>query len=318
MKLNPDDQFNFSENSVRAILKPYTLSLITFEAAKSGIENTTLLVNTDKGKFVLRVYRQNKKTDVAIQEEIRFTNFLAQNTLPVAKIIASSQHEYLTHTTVDNLNWQVILMDYMPGVHAESYSLPLIGSMASIQAKMHLLSESYEYDKQILPRLEELRETVIIKKIARDESLDSRLIAFLERAESYVLVLPRELPTGVCHMDYSKGNVLVDDNAKVAAVLDFDDMEIAPYAVCLGFSLYHLRHGNSDRSEQEEYLKHYKATRKLNKLEESILPSVALFRHYFIGSLQIFHQHRTEEDIVNYLEIEEDLMQQTRNADLSS
>lgn len=138
MKLNPDDQFNANKKSVQAVLERYALELVSFVAAKSGVENTTLLVGTDKGKFALRIYRQNKKSDAAIQEEIRFTNFLVQNKLPIPKIIPTSQKEYLTHTSVDNLHWQVILMEYAAGVHAKHYSMPLINSMATTQAQMHL------------------------------------------------------------------------------------------------------------------------------------------------------------------------------------
>ncbi|MGB4967359.1 MAG: phosphotransferase [Candidatus Saccharimonadales bacterium] len=317
MKLNPDDQFYPTKDTVREILKPYALKLATFEPAKSGIENITLIVDTDKGKFVLRVYRQNKKTDTAILEETKFTNFLAKNRLPVPGIITNQEHKYLSHTSIGNVSWQVIVMEYMPGVHAERYSLPLIQSMADTQARVHLLSESYDYDEQILRKLEELRETIIIKQIVRDKSLDDRLHSFLNRAESYVLSLPSILPAGICHMDYSKGNILVNSNDTVAAVLDFDDMEVAPYAVCLGFSLYHLLHGGSTKSEQEEYLRRYKAIRKLTKAEERILLDVALFRHYFISSLAIFHEHRTEEDIVRYLEIEEELTKRGNNSLLS-
>lgn len=314
MKLNPDDQFYPTKDSVKTVLKPYALSLITFEPAKSGIENSTLLVDTDKGTFVLRVYRQNKKTDTAIQEEIKFTNFLAENKLPVPGIIASQEHEYLTHSSIHNVSWQVIVMEYMPGIHAEEYTLPLIQSMADIQARIHSLSESYEYDEQVLPRLKQLQETVIIKQIVMDNSLDDRLIGFLERAKNYILALPNTLPAGICHMDYSRGNILVDNTNAVAAVLDFDDMAVAPYAVCLGFSLYHLRHGHSTKSEQDEYIKCYKAIRELTKTEENILPSVTLFRHYFISSLAIFHKRRSEEDIVNYLEIEKELIQQAKDS----
>lgn len=311
MKLNPADQFNANKKSVAAVLEHYALRLISFETAKSGIENTTLIVDTSKGKFVVRIYRQNKKSDVAINEENKFTQYLAQASVPTPKIIPNLLQKYLTHIFVDDLRWQVILMEYMAGVHAKHYSMPLINSMATIQAKMHSVGEDYKYGgEKDLNRLSELRETVIIKKIIKDASLDSRLLAFLKRAEHYVLPLPSALPTGICHLDYSKDNVLINDKDEVIAVLDFDDMEIAPYAVCLGFALYHLRYGNANKTEQEEYLKQYKTVRDLSKLEESILPGVELFRHYFLGSLQIFHQHRTEEDILNYLEVEQDLLQQ--------
>jgi len=317
MKLNPQDQFNANKKTVEIALDQYALSLVSFEAAKSGIENTTILVDTDKGRFVLRAYRQNKKTDRAIEEEIRFTQYLAQNNLPVPNVQPNTSNQHLTHITVDDLQWQLVLMEYMAGTHAPHYSMPLIKDMACIQAKLHLLSEQYDFEPNDLPLLTELRETVIVKQIAK-EGLDIRLAGFIERAEQYIVALPFEIPNGVCHLDYSKGNVLVDDDSKVSAVLDFDDMEAAPYAVCLGFALYHLRHGGCSKEEQTEYLNQYKAIRELSEAEAALVPSVELFRHYFIGSLQIFHHHRSEADTVNYLDIESDLLRQVQMASSES
>jgi len=311
MKLNPEDQYYADENSIQAVLCQYGLELVCFEAAKSGIENTTLFVDTNKGKFVLRMYRQNKKADEVIKEEIRFTNLLAQRALPVPKIVPNTQREFLNYATVGGLRWQWVLMEYMAGEHPEFYSHPLINSMATVQAQMHKLSAEYDYSNEFLPRLTELRETVFINKIDRNDGLDSRLVDFLERAEAFVLPLPLDLPTGICHLDFSKGNVLVDHDA-VAAVLDFDDMQVAPYAVCLGFSLYHLREGNCSVAEQEEYVHQYRTIRKLSELEKSILPGVMLFRHYFISSLRIFRQRCAEEDIIKYLEIEQDLVKKAQ------
>ena len=256
MKLNPKDQFNASESNVREALMRYGLELTSFEPAKTGIENTTLLVKTGRGGFVLRIFRQNKKTDALIDEEIRFTNFLGQNKLPVPAIISNVEEQYLTHLKLDSLQWQMILMEQMTGVHAEHYLMPLIESMAHIQAKMHTLSESYKYNDESFPMLRELRETVIIKQIVK-EGIDERLLAFLSRAENYVLQLSHKLPSGICHLDYSKGNVLVDDSSNVSAILDFDDMEAAPYAICLGFALYHLILGGASKDERQEYLRQY-------------------------------------------------------------
>jgi hypothetical protein len=42
MKLNPDDQFYPTKDSVREVLKSYALTLATFKPAKSGIKNITL------------------------------------------------------------------------------------------------------------------------------------------------------------------------------------------------------------------------------------------------------------------------------------
>lgn len=302
MKLNPDDQFSATDKSLREILTSYSLRLVSFEAAKSGIENTTLIVSTDKGKFVMRIYRQKNKSNAAIQQEIDFTTYLTKNALPVPLIIANNNKEMLTTTKIGGVEWQVILMEYLAGHHSKTYTPLLIQNMAKAQARMHILSERYA---KISPHTTSKLDLVkIVQRVNTAEALDERLASFLKRAEKYTLTLPDELSWGFCHLDYSKDNLLIDNIDKIVGILDFDDMESAPYAVCLGFALYHLRYGKASRNDEDDYLANYQAVRNISSLEKSILPSVELFRHYFISSLQIMHQHRSEEDIKYYLEIE--------------
>ena len=89
-KLNPENLLVPSQKNVRAILAHYHLPLTRFEHVTHGIENLTLLVWSERKKYVLRVYPQKKKNDADILLELDIMSHLRKNGLPLPAIISSS------------------------------------------------------------------------------------------------------------------------------------------------------------------------------------------------------------------------------------
>ncbi len=77
-----------------------------------------------------------------------------------------------------------------------------------------------------------------------------------------------DLLTGPVHLDFDAGNVLENDG-KVAAILDFDDLAFAPLAACLGNTLWHV-FVEADSTKMAKYLKSYVAHRKLSIVFQDI------------------------------------------------
>ncbi len=63
-KLSPENLFVPSQKNVRSILARYNLPLTRFLHATHGIENLTLLVWSQRKKYVLRIYPQKKKSRI--------------------------------------------------------------------------------------------------------------------------------------------------------------------------------------------------------------------------------------------------------------
>lgn len=79
-KLFPERHPQITPAFTEAFLKAYDRQVISYELAKSGIENTTLIIKTPKDQVVLRIYRQNKKSLQEMQTEIDFMQFLRGHT----------------------------------------------------------------------------------------------------------------------------------------------------------------------------------------------------------------------------------------------
>jgi Ser/Thr protein kinase RdoA (MazF antagonist) len=150
-----------------------------------------------------------------------------------------------------------------------------------------------------------LKEEYFIKQINLRRLEDDRLRSFLERASNYTLSLDNALPKGLCHLDYDTDNLLAK-NSSVLAVLDFDDLAIAPFIVCLAYTLWHVY---TEKSEDAawEYLRYYETFRQISDLERGYIKPIMLFRHYVISAVKVLNNHTLESDIEKYLDIEKQL-----------
>lgn len=305
MKLEPEKQFKADFESVALLLRAYALELQSYTAAMSGIENTTLIATTTTAKYVVRIYRLGKKSKNEITLEIDFMQHLQSGGVKVPRIMQNKQGEYVSEFEQHGLRWQAIVMDFVRGVHADEYDTKLLVDMAQTQANMHVLSSKYATPSDVATEDSTLSEHFFLPDIDMNTIVDSSLRQFLERAKSYSVPLDAKLPHGLCHLDYDKDNIITRDGV-IAAVLDFDDLAIAPFVVCLGYTLWHVRrYGGKNMAEQ--YLAEYEKVRKLNSLEKSYLKNVMLFRHYMISDLKILNEHVSEQEIADYINLESEL-----------
>jgi Ser/Thr protein kinase RdoA (MazF antagonist) len=222
-------------------------------------------------------------------------------------IIQNKEGSLLTRLTIEGIVWQVILMEYMSGEHQDSYVPQLLQSMATTQAHMHMVSSDFSDHYQGFV-IRELRETYFIKQIDMGTLRDSRLIDFLERAKQYHLSLDKRLPWGLCHLDYDKDNILADRLGNITAMLDFDDLALAPYVLDLAYTLLHV-YWHAGIKGITKYLAVYEKKRRLSTLERHNLQQLMLFRYYVLCSHNVLNGETEEATVAKYLALEEDLLE---------
>jgi Ser/Thr protein kinase RdoA (MazF antagonist) len=314
MKIESANQFKANKESLVKIAGTYGLELKDYDIAATGIENTTIIADCAKGKFVFRIYRKLKKTNEHIHQEINFTEFLHSRGIQVPRIITNNKNELLTMFTDDDSAWQIIVMDFIEGSHPAKYTTGLINTMASLQAKIHTVTKDFKspYEGFVL---KELRERQFIKHIATEDLKDNELIQFIDRAKNFHVELADVLPWGLSHLDFDEGNILVNTNDEITAILDFDDLALVPYVVDLGYSMWSIWY-NSDAESARNYLKSYQESRELSTQEMNILPSVILFRHYVICAMFVLEGESDNEHIDKYLSLEKEIL--TENVTISN
>jgi homoserine kinase type II len=208
----------FSTEDFQGILAHYDLGEFkNSRPFKTGAVQTNVLLETSKGKAVLRYYES--RTEDYARFEMNVLEYLTQRNYPCPAPIRNKQGEYIGHYQGKPLG----LLEFLEGEYSDSEDNGK--QVAEALSKLHRLTIGYK------PAYAEARDTydpvscwnnalLSSRKIASESKVDERL-SWL-RQELDKLEFPDTLPKGVCHCDTHPSNFLYK-NGKLIAILDFDD-----------------------------------------------------------------------------------------------
>ena len=307
-KLDPNNQIQITEETIRKILSAYDIFDFTYQPIHEGIANTSFVVHAEN-KYVLRIYAQGRKSNDDVLFEIEFQDYLRENNIPIPVVCKNKEKEELTLVEIDGNEWQCILMEYVEGESVTRYpTSELIMELAQIQAKIHLLGIDFaEKSNKLKDQWKELHDTIATKLETIPVQTDD-VLEFIERVKEYQYPLSEGLPHGYNHLDLDfDGNVITKDG-KVVGIVDFDDLAYSPVVVCLGYSLWNILDDAGPRA-MELYLSTYEKVRPLTPSEKEALPNVVLFRNYMMGAvrLMLWEERTPMEDIQNIFKLEQEI-----------
>jgi len=189
-----------------------------FEKFATGAGQTTVLLFTTSGKYVLRYYEN--RTEKHVRFEVNLINHLWKHGYPVPAIIKNSANDF--YDTYQDKPY--IMIEYVEGEHPHNpndcFDEAQASQVVEVVARLHTLTQNYhpaylkdreefdavycsrEYKKRTRTKDKEARETWLARELGE-------------------LEFPADLPRGICHADLNHGNFLFR-NGKIAAVFDFD------------------------------------------------------------------------------------------------
>ncbi len=233
-----------NHREVATLLQQYEISEFTYKRLTNGSHNITMLVKYAGKKSVLRVYQPQSMSDDKIKQEIEFMEYLVAQGLPVPEVTRNKQNNKLSKVTINGAKHQFILMKFAPGNHPATYTLPVLSDMATHQAHIHLGGMTYAHNMQTT-------------KHSHQSKYKAGMLSIL-------------LPHGFSHFDFDASNILVKGN-QVSSILDFEGMRYGPLIVCMYFTLKSIYELGHDISLPIAYLSVYQKTRKLHRIEKSVL-----------------------------------------------
>lgn len=306
MKMHSENQINISNDTISCFLNMYGIYDFSFKPIDQGIENTSLFINCEGKKYVLRIYRRKRKTNEDICLEIEFQDYLREHGIPIPFIYPNLKEEKLSIINLNDQYWQAVLMEFIEG---ESVNLnpnkELIAELANIQAKMHLLGIEFANKKDKPESIVDNLNGSIANKIENLPIPNDDVAQFVERVKSFKYEFNKDLPYGYNHLDLDfDGNVIIKDG-KIAGIIDFDDLRYSPSVMCLGFSLWNIL-DDSGIEAFKIYLKEYESIRSLSDLERQAILSVMLLRNYEVGiiRLMLWKEDTSIRDITDIIELE--------------
>lgn len=205
---------------IAALLANYRVGdLEDIQTLTAGTVQTNLLVETSAGKYVLRIYRQNRSFD-AVRFEVNVVNYLRARGYPCPGVVRRKQGDYVGRYREK----PCALFEFAVGVHIETPTAEQERQLIQKVAELQVLTRHYR------PAHRQARWNYNIDFCAHIAAERAASIGTANAAAKLVwyrdtlteLQLPPSHPKGICHCDFHFSNVLFKDG-HFHALLDFDD-----------------------------------------------------------------------------------------------
>ncbi|MFA6534171.1 MAG: homoserine kinase [Patescibacteria group bacterium] len=251
------------------ILSCYNLG--EFKSAKyftHGWVNTTVLLETTKGKFVLRYYENRSARHVLY--EVNILNYLKKKNFPVAVPLQNSAGKFIGQYK----SKPYIIIEY---IDAKSIKNPNnissreeLSEVIKVVAKLHNITKKYKPNYASYHQKQDIKHCLEEYK-KHPRKLQKKVREGWFKNELAKLELPAALPKGVCHADLNNTNFLFK-NRQVVVLLDFD----VSFYTYLIFDVANLIYWwawspkkGFDMDLVNYIVKQYSKHRKLNNLEQN-------------------------------------------------
>jgi homoserine kinase type II len=250
------------------------VKLIAATGIPAGSVNTTYLLDTARGKHLLRV--DEVKGELEVKRELDLLLFLRKHGFPCPQPVADRKGRYYRETGGKCLS----VYRYYDGrvVPPERLTTGQLESVGRVLADLHTIGKSYK--KGIDNRFSFERIAAVYGDVRRQlPTYFKRIVRTLDDEAEYLQnYLENKLPKGIIHGDLFHDNFILRGE-KVIAVLDFEaacrgkfvfDLATAVNALCFHGAQYQLK-------RFEALIAGYEALRALSLAEWDAFPNELRF-----------------------------------------
>ncbi|GIW42079.1 MAG: hypothetical protein KatS3mg076_2656 [Candidatus Binatia bacterium] len=284
-----------SKKEISAVAEEYGLPRVTgVRGIPEGSVNTHYLIETTKGKFLLRI--DEVKSELEVKREIDLLLFLKKHGFPCPAPLADRKGRYSREFDGRSLS----MYRYVDGrqIPAERLTPGHLEQVGRVLGELHLVGKNYK--KGIENRFSFERVAEIYRDVrARLPHYLKKIIRILDEEVEYLShYLEGKLPKGIIHGDLFADNLLFKGE-KVVAVLDFEaasrgkfifDLATAVNALCFVGGRYVLK-------RFEALMAGYEGLRTLSLAEWDAFPNELRFSafRFTVTRLQDFFLHPMDE-----------------------
>lgn len=251
------------------------------EILRIGINHTYLVIN-DNGKFVLRVYTKDWKSEKEILGEIEFLLLLKNNEVSVSYPISDKDEKYIQVINAVEGKRFAVLFSFSHGQTIRNPSEKICYGIGREMAKMHEVSidkrierEDYILESMLLRAYESLKTKI---------SEESEQLKYVDRSMKIIAkkvneVNSDQLRKGAIHLDIWSDNLKVNNNNQVE-LFDFDNCGNGYLFMDIAYTVFLLYKGESNELDFKNKLKSfyngYESVSMINDEEKHLIPYGAL------------------------------------------
>lgn len=249
--------------------------------------NDTYLVETEQGKYILRVYRAGWRTEVDIRYELDVLNALDQQGIPVATPVRRGDGDYLCIVPALEGARPIVLFTYAAGKPPAFAETDQIGRYGEMIAQIHNTTDHFasSHVRYVLD-FEHLLYTPVaatlphLTEVADQHYLEQMTTRLVER----ISVLPlTALDYGFCHGDTHNGNVHINSQGGLM-LFDFDCCGLGWRAYDLGTFYWASTWENAAAATWTAFVEGYTRLRPLIAVDKMAIPLFACVREiWFMG-----------------------------------
>ncbi len=262
---------------------------------KWALGNTVYIIDTTKGKFVLKIFEGSSIGFIKYQ--IKIMDFLANEKIPIPIIIKTRNKKSL----LIHKNKRILIQKFVEGKSPKKLSDKLIkdlakkiGMMNKSLLKLKLKGKSWEEDHEFKPLNQK------VNKIGNFNFKEEENILMNDLRE----INRKKLRKGIVHGDCHTVNLLIS-NEKLKAIIDWDDVHKNYLIYEISTFIVHsfIKEKRVKKKQIKLFLKEYQKQIKLNSEERKAI-------YYFIKQrlLGIIEWH------IKQMKIHKDLIKKLKNS----
>ncbi len=262
---------------------------------RKGICDTYRVFAGDQ-TYYLKVYKQGRRDQTAVAEEVHLLNYLAADGISVARPLKCSDGQYVNCLAAPEGTRYAVLFESAPGAAGHDGDEEKISAFGTLVARMHKSLDAFPrpYRRTPLDMNHLIGENmVVITPFMAHRPNDLALIAGIaEQCRDLALLKGKEKPAfGVCHGDLHGGDVCFDADGR-PTLFDFDSSGCGWRALDIGVFLASVDWMDISAEAEERrqrqldaFLSGYGRIRPLASDEITAIQNTPPIRHIFLMGL---------------------------------
>jgi len=269
---------NLTIHEIEAVLADYSINTISdCKVLDGGSVNTSYLVNSETGKYVLTICETNSETEA--RELAHILEYLEQHHFETSKILRNTNNEVISL-------WKgkpIIIKRFIEGKILEDLPNHLIELTGRELGKLHKIEAPARLPKQLSFGKEQF---VDVEKYAAHSSFAIWLKLKLAYISKYI---SSNLPRAFIHADVFYDNVVVSEDESSATIMDFEEAAYYYRVFDLGMMIIGTcAEGETINFEKAKYiLKGYRQEIDLLEIELKALQAFTVYA----GTAMTFWRH---------------------------
>ncbi|MDK2952360.1 MAG: homoserine kinase type [Kosmotogales bacterium] len=207
-------------SDIEEIVSKYNIGkLVHFKSIESGSVQLNYLLITEKRKYVLRYYCEERSKE-SVLFELNLIIYLLKHGYPTASPVKDVSGGYINFHEDKSL----MIFEFIEGKHVENPTIIQRNLLIKKVAELNGITKNYRpvYRKFRWNYNQEFCRNLAKEKASEIGSENAKEKYWWMAGELEKLNLPSNLTRGVCHCDFHYSNIFFDDD-RFVALIDFDD-----------------------------------------------------------------------------------------------